>query len=232
MDTNYLKYGKKYPFLVKNEQLESIAPISCRVEKSNIANPLNPQDAFGLAHNLAVINFFQLVGFENNSSKSQMKQQAFDFFGVPSQFQNLLANASINSTKNPSDYDSEMMKWYRTNPIIYDRYAELRSIVENNSSLAHKIDSIKKVEYAWISRNDSTSVMKTMLTASSIARYSLSLWYEANVHGNIPDTPVLYPARVDWWGVARTDIYGACIGGFSTANPFVALGWGGSFLRS
>jgi hypothetical protein len=230
MDKNYLLYGKKYPFLIKNDSSQtcSIGTSSLSIGKKGIENPLNPQDAFGGAHNLAVVNFFQEITAQQLTSKNRMIQFAFEFFGIPVQVHHLLSNVSRYSKKNYVEYDAEMMKLYNSSPLIYDCYAELRHVIDDSSILATKIESIKKLEFGWVARGDSSSSLKIILTASSIARYSLFLWNEAGIHGTFPGTTVAFFKPVDWYAAARTDVYGACLAGFTTANPFAALGWGGA----
>jgi hypothetical protein len=99
-------------------------------------------------------------------------------------------------------------------------------IVEDSRSLQGKIEAIVELEAQWMLEKIMSQDTKLALTMSSIVRHSISLWHRASLEGNIPSTPVVFPRKIDSWGVGRGDLYGACLAGFTTANPFVALGWG------
>lgn len=199
----------------------------------------NPYDNIGWQHNDMLSKFINEVLLKSSQNPERDNEElalelAFEFFNSDETAREYLSNYWDKSNLETPQFDETMSRWMNDNPIIYERYFDIREITNNSEiNLETKINEIIRLETEIISSNYSDFDKQVVLQATSIGRWSLYFWAPIDM-GGLGNYDLLIANRpqgdaesvVDWWSVGRSDIWGACTAAFGTANPFAALGWG------
>jgi hypothetical protein len=191
------------------------------------SNSNNPQDSTGVLHNEFLDDF---INSTNDEYDALSPTDVFEFAELDEYGQSML---TAYGTLNPGAYNSQPMEdLYTAHQAMFSYYFSLREIAANeNLDLEAKIEAIKQFESSFDYSSFTSSEAACLQVTSSIARYSLFYWAPTN-EGGLGYFDLIEPIDdnlqgIDWWVVGVDDIWGAAVAGFSTANPFVALGWGG-----
>jgi hypothetical protein len=200
-----------------------------------VANPLNPYDYAGVEHNQMLNDFItnKLVQDKANNVPFNISD-IFDYFGSDTLMEKVLTQYYDLKNQRPEDFSADLAAMYDGNGNYFNFYLQISSIIgDHNLSLPLKIESIKVVEDTY----DYSTVTKDQAIAlrmsASIARYSLYFWAPTAQLGLgmfdelVKENDVPQENKINWWSVGGDDFSGAILAGFTTANPFVAIGWGG-----
>lgn len=224
-----------------------IIGISCSKEDNNLDNQLsndktyrgdivdpsnadNPFDSAGVVHNDSLKMFIDSVLIPNKDSITH--QDVVDFFGFSSADSSRIFKNYRSSNISYPNYDESQNSfndYYEADSSMFLFYYDLREYINDTSlSLAAKVDSIRNYENSFDFSGFSNDQKKVAQIAASIGRYSIVFWAPSAEGGlnNYDDLHGEAGACCDWWEVGRADIFGAAMAAFTTANPFVALGWG------
>jgi hypothetical protein len=247
--THKLKTFKMKKILL---MLSSIAfLISCQKEVSEpsiiakkevkVDNPANPFDYVGIEHNRQLDKFIKDVLYAPQPSylrtdENDHLQIVFDYFNCDIDQREFQGIYWDKYNLGPEDIDANLSALFAEHPLIIENYDILKNISGDETlDLGEKLESIIELETQVLASDYPEFDKEIILQASAIGRWSLYYWAPKSLGGLghfddlIASRPNPEPAQgkpVDWWAVGRSDIWGAASAGFSTANPFVALGWG------
>ncbi|MCA1761513.1 MAG: hypothetical protein ABR574_13110 [Cryomorphaceae bacterium] len=193
----------------------------------NPANAHNRMDSAGVEHNRILNNFLLDELFDGDVLS---KGEAAMLCGVLAADTAYLVKNFDYGQDDSNSYSAPLAISFQNNQAVFQYFFDLRDIAGNQSlTLGQKIDAIKLYEqnYNYLSHPiDEANCLRVM---SSIARYSLYFWAPKS-QGGLGNYDLLLAggpkAPINWWRVGVDDIWGACLAAFTTANPFVALGWG------
>lgn len=228
-------------------QRETLLPSDQIQKEIRVANPENPFDYVGIEHNRQLDKFVSDVLYKprpTNLRTEEHLQIVFDYFNCDidqREFQGIYWNKY---NLEPDDIDSNLSALFAEHPLIIENYDILKNIAGNEElNLAEKLENIIELETQIIGSNYPEFEKEILLQASAIGRWSLYYWAPKSMGGlgnfdeliaSRPNPEAAHGKPVDWWAVGRSDIWGAASAGFTTANPFIALGWGvvGSALNA
>lgn len=200
-----------------------------------VGNVNNPYDSEGQQHNTMLISFIDEVLVENNNYNPTETGGVSDYQEVFDHFEDNSTQTIDNFTTHLhkdhlelSEYSASMITLYNNNTYAFNKYFEIKNVLEDNITAQAKINEIKLIEADILADNLNSDLEEVLLTASSIARWSIYLWISTDEGGlgKFDEINNVAAPGVDGYAVARADVWGAATGAFSTANPFVALGWG------
>lgn len=206
---------------------------STQKSKVIVENPSNPFDFKGEAHNRMLMEFIEDVILtdvsDSRDSEIDVYETVFDYFNIDEEGRTIISTFRETAGKDVANFNEQEMSMYLEKTPQYEKYLDIKNILEDsNLNLQAKINSIIDIENEIANSSFDGDTKEILLTATSIGRYSMQFWAPESMGGlgYFDELNIQLASNVDWWGVARTDIYGAALSGFTTANPFVALGWG------
>lgn len=159
-----------------------------------------------------------------------LKLIAFDYLNISGSQQNTINALGDYALTNYEDYDETMKNYYNSNTKVLSLYLQIKEIaLDNDFDLLQKINRIKVIENSFDYSGLTVSQISTIKKGLSIARYSLFYWAPVS-QGGLGKFDDLIGAQlktsIGWGQIGIEDAWGAWMGAFTTANPFVALGGG------
>lgn len=219
-----------------NKQETNYVPTNEQVTFT-ISNPDNPFDYRGQDHNDMLKRFISDVitpqlsemNHPGRSNSVDVYETVFEYFDIEQEGREMISAFHSTSHKSIAEFNEAELNLYLNRTMEYEQYFNIKAIVENTDiGLQEKIESLKEIESEISNSSLEGKSKEILLTAAAIGRYSLHLWAPEDIGGlgYFDELNINLPNGIDWWGVARTDIYGSCLAAFTTANPFIALGYG------
>lgn len=223
-------FGCSKQDLVQTQETDGHIRLSSVGQQVDPSYSNNPQDSSGILHNQFLDDF---INSTNDEYDDLSPIDVFEFAELDEYGRSMLTDYGTLGMLNPGAYNSQLLEdLYIAHPGMFNYYFSLRNItIDENLDLEAKIEAIKQFEGSFDYSPYSTDEIACLQVTSSIARYSLFYW-APTIEGGMGNFDAVQLDNdnlqgVDWWAVGVDDIWGAAIGGFSTANPLVALGWGG-----
>lgn len=243
MDTNYLKYGKKYPFLLRdvknsipNRILSSCSPPNLVGEASNISNIY---DFVGLAHNQICAEYESQINQIGNSEDGLIElidkylNRTFYLDQFKSYvYPNKLAPFIAKLREVNKNYDVGSEEWSRRLGAFPDDdtpvgqyFAQMRLILRNlrfKTNVTKYVDEIKKIEHSIMTSKLSDEEKRGVLMCSSVFRHSIVFWswFGMDSSSFIHIDEIEHSTELPDW-------VGADLAGASGAIRISAATWGG-----
>lgn len=191
------------------------------------SNPNNSLDTSGAIHNDQLILFvdnFLLKGHVHTLD------DVIDYFKADYEMAEFISNYANVFPNDPRTFDSTLAAFHNDNPIFHEYFIETHAVASNTGlNLEQKLNAIRTYENNFRFDDYPIEIAESLKVISSIARYSLHLWAPSSEGGlGYFDKVILAKdkEKLDWWEVGVNDILGAAIGGMTTANPLIGLGYG------